>query len=111
MSSVRTATGPRVASSSTKEPLESRNGELSQLQDRRLRLPDVVHNSMKTASADRSLHPSKQVSKRRKQASPRSRRGLLQLPGDNSEADVQVGGRTVHLTNLDKLFWPELGIT
>ena len=32
------------------------------------------------------------------------------LPGGR-ESDIRCGRRTVHLTNLDKLFWPEVGIT
>ena len=30
---------------------------------------------------------------------------------DGSDADVRAGSRTVHLTNLTKVFWPESGIT
>jgi bifunctional non-homologous end joining protein LigD len=33
------------------------------------------------------------------------------IPADRSEAIVAVGDRQVKLTNLDKLFWPALGIT
>ncbi len=33
------------------------------------------------------------------------------IPDDRDEADVQAAGRTVHLTNLRKPFWPDLGIT
>jgi bifunctional non-homologous end joining protein LigD len=32
------------------------------------------------------------------------------IPAGVKNAEVKVGGRTVRLTNLDKLFWPELGI-
>jgi bifunctional non-homologous end joining protein LigD len=32
------------------------------------------------------------------------------LPSDVETVDVRVGTRTVHLTNLDKPFWPALGI-
>jgi bifunctional non-homologous end joining protein LigD len=37
-----------------------------------------------------------------------SRRFLVPREGD---VEVSAGGRTVRLTNLSKLFWPELGIT
>jgi bifunctional non-homologous end joining protein LigD len=33
------------------------------------------------------------------------------LPADASELDVVAGGRRVHLTNLTKVFWPEVGHT
>ncbi len=34
----------------------------------------------------------------------------IELPRDTETVDVRVGARTVHLTNLDKPFWPALGI-
>jgi len=33
------------------------------------------------------------------------------IPRDKPAATVTAGGRNVPLTNLDKVFWPELGIT
>ena len=33
------------------------------------------------------------------------------IPDKGKQCDVRVGGRTVRLTNLNKPFWPELGIT
>jgi len=33
------------------------------------------------------------------------------IPKSGKELDLRVGRRTVKLTNLEKLFWPELGIT
>jgi len=33
------------------------------------------------------------------------------IPRDASELQLHLEGRTVQLTNLQKLFWPELGIT
>jgi bifunctional non-homologous end joining protein LigD len=35
----------------------------------------------------------------------------LEIPRGVSEADVDVDGGRVHLTNLEKVFWPELGLT
>jgi bifunctional non-homologous end joining protein LigD len=35
----------------------------------------------------------------------------LALPRDTDTVQVRLGDRVVHLTNLRKLFWPELGIT
>jgi bifunctional non-homologous end joining protein LigD len=36
---------------------------------------------------------------------------LIKLPKDKKSLEVRVGQRSVKLTNLDKLFWPKLGIT
>jgi bifunctional non-homologous end joining protein LigD len=35
----------------------------------------------------------------------------IKLPRNKSNLEVEVNGRLVKLTNLDKLFWPKLGIT
>ena len=35
----------------------------------------------------------------------------MTIPEGVNESEVDVSGRTVKLTNLDKLFWPELGLT
>jgi len=37
--------------------------------------------------------------------------GRVHLPTDAQDAELRIGGRTVRLTNLKKLFWPELGLT
>lgn len=34
-----------------------------------------------------------------------------EIPRDLSDAQFEAEGGTVHLTNLDKIFWPELGLT
>jgi bifunctional non-homologous end joining protein LigD len=36
---------------------------------------------------------------------------MITIPKGMKEAEIEVGGRTVKLTNLEKPFWPELGIT
>jgi bifunctional non-homologous end joining protein LigD len=59
--------------------------------------------------ATRDYHPSRRRSARRAPASKVPAR--LRLPKDQESIDTALGGRTVHLTNLGKLFWPELGIT
>jgi bifunctional non-homologous end joining protein LigD len=38
-------------------------------------------------------------------------RGRVTIPRGAPSGDVVVGGRAVHLTNLDKPFWPALGLT
>ncbi|MGZ3508159.1 MAG: non-homologous end-joining DNA ligase [Vulcanimicrobiaceae bacterium] len=35
----------------------------------------------------------------------------IAIPADVEAADLRVGARTVHVTNLRKVFWPELGLT
>jgi bifunctional non-homologous end joining protein LigD len=37
--------------------------------------------------------------------------GRTLLPREGEAADVKVGSRSVHLTNLAKAFWPDLGLT
>src|SRR5947207_15607442 len=45
-------------------------------------------------------------------ASPRpSTRRRLTIPAAAVSAQLEVEGREVQLTNLNKLFWPKLGIT
>src|SRR5919107_355201 len=36
---------------------------------------------------------------------------VMRLPKDKKSLEVRVGQQSVKLTNLDKLFWPKLGIT
>src|SRR5258707_12023318 len=45
--------------------------------------------------------------KRRNSAPP----SLIQIPGQVDHLEISFGDRQVKLTNLNKLFWPELGIT
>lgn len=42
-------------------------------------------------------------------ARPRTRR--IEIPAKVEEAQLKVAGGTVHLTNLDKIFWPDLRLT
>jgi bifunctional non-homologous end joining protein LigD len=35
----------------------------------------------------------------------------IEIPNDVNETDLRVGGKTVHLTNLNKIFFPERGFT
>jgi bifunctional non-homologous end joining protein LigD len=37
--------------------------------------------------------------------------GAIKLPKDKKSLEVRIGKQSVKLTNLDKLFWPKLGIT
>src|SRR5213593_3563705 len=40
-----------------------------------------------------------------------SRIPSIELPKSKTNIEVEVSGRVVKLTNLDKLFWPKLGVT
>ncbi len=59
--------------------------------------------------ASRTHHPAKaSAPKRRSNAKSPAR---ITIPIDRSDIDLEVSGRQVRLTNLDKLFWPELKLT
>lgn len=63
--------------------------------------------SVRSRPATRDHHPS-QPSRRRRNS---SHVATVEIPRDAKNVEVSVGGRTVGLTNLQKPFWPELGIT
>jgi bifunctional non-homologous end joining protein LigD len=45
-------------------------------------------------------------------SAPRSKRlRTVELPADRQDLELTVEGKTVKLTNLGKVFWPDLGIT
>ena len=62
----------------------------------------------RTPAATRTRHPSRL---RAKTTSPTRRPRRPTLPTDANNLELPLGDRTVRLTNLRKLFWPELGIT
>jgi bifunctional non-homologous end joining protein LigD len=67
---------------------------------------------MPVKPASRDYHPARverAASKPAKQTRAPTKR--LVLPRSKTSLDLEVGGRIVKLTNLGKLFWPELGIT
>ncbi len=39
------------------------------------------------------------------------RAGEIEIPADRKETEIEVGGRAVRLTNLEKVFWPALALT
>src|SRR3954466_9991400 len=41
----------------------------------------------------------------------RRRTKAMLIPKDVDDLELDIAGKTVRLTNLSKLFWPELGIT
>src|ERR671928_401090 len=62
---------------------------------------------MATTKAHRDYHPAKHT------AAPRGAavRRRIEIPKNAEQLDIKIGGRQVKLTNLKKLFWPELKIT
>jgi bifunctional non-homologous end joining protein LigD len=63
---------------------------------------------MPSMVATRNLHPAR-ASRPAKRAG--SGRGSVVIPADAVNVELTVGGKKVALTNLQKPFWPELGIT
>ncbi len=61
------------------------------------------------AKADRNYHPAKfkRAGQRRTKSAPKS----VKIPRDVDQLEVSFGAQRVKLTNLNKLFWPELKIT
>ena len=51
------------------------------------------------------------MSPARAPAKPARKAWTAAIPKDESNVEIAFGGGTLRLTNLDKLFWPELGIT
>ncbi len=59
--------------------------------------------------AARNYHPSRH--RKSEPAAHDSDKTGLQLPSDRDSVEIRLEGKTVRLTNLQKLFWSELGIT
>ena len=59
------------------------------------------------AVATRDHHPAR----RTRAATPASTTATVEIPRDVADAEIEVGGRVVKLTNLTKVFWPQEGIT
>jgi bifunctional non-homologous end joining protein LigD len=60
-------------------------------------------------SPTRDLHPAKHRKKSRTASTADST--PLRIPTDRDSVEVSVEGNTVTLTNLRKVFWPDLGVT
>lgn len=60
--------------------------------------------------ATREYHPSK-VQRSALMSARQKSVPAIKLPKNKKNLEVDVDGRIVKLTNLDKLFWPKLGIT
>ncbi len=64
---------------------------------------------MPTAAATPNYHPSvhRRTSSARRAKGPKS----VTIPKDQAQVELGLSGKTVRLTNLQKPFWPSLGIT
>jgi bifunctional non-homologous end joining protein LigD len=68
-----------------------------------------VRNKLRERPATANYHPAAQ---RKKTAAARNlNRAPVRIPTDRDTREAVVVGKTVHLTNLRKLFWPDRGIT
>jgi bifunctional non-homologous end joining protein LigD len=60
--------------------------------------------------ATRTHHPS-QVTARTGVSRATATPERIVIPRDRQDTDLAIAGRSVRLTNLEKIFWPELGLT
>jgi bifunctional non-homologous end joining protein LigD len=65
---------------------------------------------MPSAVATRNHHPSR-ASRRKPTTAKSPAAGAVEIPTDAANLELTVAGKNVALTNLQKPFWPELGIT
>src|SRR5919109_5148447 len=68
-----------------------------------------MQHKLSAKRATRNYHPAQHRKKTGKDADRKKRD--FEIPTDGDTATVQLGSRTVRLTNLRKLFWPDLDIT
>jgi bifunctional non-homologous end joining protein LigD len=61
-------------------------------------------------SATRTHHPSR-VSRPPARSRSADASDRIVIPADRQDTELEISGRCVKLTNLDKIFWPELGLT
>src|SRR5262245_37751821 len=59
--------------------------------------------------ATRDYHPAKRVAGTPSTAKDSAH--LVAIPTDRNDVIVRLGDKQIKLTNLDKLFWPELGLS
>jgi bifunctional non-homologous end joining protein LigD len=64
--------------------------------------------SAEASRATRTRHPATVSDTRR---APARAMTTIRIPRDQNDVALAIDGRTVRLTNLRKLFWPELGLT
>ena len=61
---------------------------------------------MSIVTATRTRHPSRRTQRK----APASRTTTVRIPTEVDSVELNLGGRSVKLTNLNKPFWPELGL-
>jgi bifunctional non-homologous end joining protein LigD len=61
-------------------------------------------------TGSRKVRLPKRAAERRVRSETASGTKGITIPGNLSEVDLKVPGGTVHLTNLTKIFWPDLGL-
>lgn len=64
----------------------------------------------RTAVASRTFHPARHI-KSQRPSSPAKSKSRLEIPLDANEVTLDIDGKQVRLTNLNKLFWRNLGLT
>jgi bifunctional non-homologous end joining protein LigD len=69
-----------------------------------------MQHKLSAKSATRTYHPAQHRKTADKNA-PSAGSREFKIPTDGDTANIQLGNRTVRLTNLRKLFWPDLGTT
>ncbi len=72
--------------------------------------PSLAAPGAATAPVTRDRHPSSRTAAAGASPARRPGKGGLSIPREG-DAELDVGGRTVKLTNLGKVFWPEIGVT
>ena len=68
----------------------------------------LMRQSPTSKSATRNYHPARQLKKAGTATAPAA---SVRIPLDRDSAEIGLDGKTVTLTNLRKLFWPDLGIS
>ena len=65
----------------------------------------------KSEAATRDFHPARIQRAKSSASKPKGTTLPIKIPKNQVGMEIEVGGRLVKLTNLQKPFWPELGIT
>ena len=80
-------------------------------------MPRTIRSPKQKAPSRRRNTPPQKLpgARRRQDSSPEEagakQLGALEIPRGVENVDIEVDGGEVHLTNLQKIFWPELGLT
>jgi len=79
-------------------------------------MPRTIQSHKQKAPRERRNVPPQKVPRARRRRDPgREGRGTklrtLEIPRGVDETEIAVDGGTIHLTNLRKMFWPELALT